>query len=85
MADLTQCDGCGKISPNEHGLHTANRWLEVTIKKRAIDSWPQSYIFCRACMGMVERSTPAKTCFGLIREKLLWFFAGTRTPIESED
>jgi len=34
MSEIKQCDGCGKHSPDEKGLHVANNWYHIEYSYR---------------------------------------------------
>lgn len=59
MAELKKCDGCGKISPDEKGLHIANGWYIVNVYgPRKVHG---EYIFCHECLeGKKPETMPAK-------------------------
>jgi len=64
MADLKQCDGCGKISPDKNaipGPHIANHWTHMKTshghKDRGvgrIDRLWHERIFCEDCISEIE-------------------------------
>lgn len=75
MADLKQCDTCGKISPDENGLHIANHWPDFKLKHGTRDSPPLfsgSRTWTQVIGGFLtrhhEEATICCECYGLVRE-----------------
>lgn len=59
MAYVKKCDGCGKLSPDDNGIHHANSWYLVTVdhcsRRRP---GPESFMLCEKCFGVEEPATP---------------------------
>jgi len=55
MGEIITCDGCGKHSPNEKGLHIANAWPTVTTRRPRIVFRDEIHTmrFCRGCWDRV--------------------------------
>ena len=50
---IKKCDGkdCGKMSPDELGLHVANHWYEVSVKKvMESNDNRKNIILCKDCI-----------------------------------
>lgn len=69
--ELLKCDGgCGRVSPDERGLHIANKWCEVTIKSSACFG---KYHVCPACVTG-ESTNPTFAPLKALTEKLKQVF-----------
>ena len=49
-----RCDGCNKVSPDEHGMHIANGWAHINIKSRQISSFKngEGFHICEECLPL---------------------------------
>ncbi len=48
MADITQCDGCGKVSPDENRLFIANKWYVLKVTSTAT-KYESKIDYCEDC------------------------------------
>lgn len=55
MGQIITCDGCGKHSPDEKGLHIANGWPTVTTRRprMVLGDQVRTVRFCRGCWDRV--------------------------------
>ena len=74
--NITKCDGCEAMSPDDSGLFKANNWFDVSVEDRSLSrhiSYPaKDYVFCRECMGYKTRAesphhTEGSKILGVIR------------------
>lgn len=75
MSKVEKCDGCGKMSPDEHGLWKSNDWVEVVVNKRKF-KWLHSsipdgdFLFCQECLSGEAQANKASTGLGLLIERI---------------
>ena len=58
MATFIKCDGCDIVSPDEKGLHIANRWAKVTVEysKYWLGNNDKEYNICPKCLELAKAS-----------------------------
>jgi hypothetical protein len=89
MANIQQCDGCGKVSPNERNEFIANHWFTVSVERseRLGFFWgfnKQEFLLCEDCMGLGEHSGAVKKWLDKLHTTLRRWF-GNREEVEVID
>ena len=89
MANLKQCDGCGKCSPNEKGEYIANRWLTVNVSQMQRfhiiwSHYSQEFLLCEDCMGLGEHHGAVMRWLDKLHTAIKRYFPSREEP-ESVD